>query len=172
MKTLTTLFKNSVFLLFLAAISCAGGKALSTDYVKPPVEAEGTFALIYYGGKNVHDLETVAILDKEEDGYQIKPYSPEFDYKIINNVEAGTAFEKGEGFLQHLNLIHSSETRAIKGPAGEIIGYEIRPLFMSAHFYTTDPLQTTYVLMPDNVVRVYVSHKEQRGPSSGILYKK
>ncbi len=151
--------------LLLLTVSCTGGTVLRTDYVKPPVADAGLFSLILYGGQNIHDLETVTILDKEGDMYHVQPYSPEFNYRINKNLKLDEALEQAENFLGNLHFFHQTGTRVIKDPNGEIIGYELRPLFMSVHFSVTDPVETSYVLMEDNSVRVYVSHQGPRGPS-------
>jgi hypothetical protein len=53
-----------------------------------PAEITGTFILILYGGRFSDDVETIAILDLEGDGYTLEPFAPDFDFRIKKGVPA------------------------------------------------------------------------------------
>jgi len=146
--------------LLLLLSGCASGTLLSTQSLADLDPGHGTYNLILYGGQNARDLQSIAILDRSGDPYTILPYGATFTYRIIENLSASEAMERGEGFINDLYAYRTTERREIHGPDHTVIGYELRPLFMPI---TTgrlgDLLDTSYLLQADNQVLVYVGFK-------------
>ena len=78
-------YSNILFLLAIIIISVNHAFALSehlrTEEVKED-DVKGVFTLILYGARDINDIETLAILDREGDQYTLEPYAPAFDYKV------------------------------------------------------------------------------------------
>jgi len=149
--------------LLLTLTACASGTLLPTDYLHShQIDDKGTFDLILYGGRNVHDLKTVAILDRDGDPYTIVPFGAEYFSRRLDNLPLPEAFSKGEQFIANSLYYSTTEIKVIKGPDGSIIGYELRPLYMSLYVGGTgDVLSTAYLLKKDNTVVAYITRSRQ-----------
>jgi len=137
--------------------ACAPGKALRTD-VAPSGDVQGTYTLILYGGNYSDDLETIAFLDKEGDRYTLEPYAPEFVFRVRNGLSADRALREASEFIRSHADFHREQVRGIRDEKGEIIGYELRPLYLSITFGTDDVLDVDYLLKEDRVL-VFVKLK-------------
>lgn len=65
--------RRSAYILLLISYvalltSCASYRFLRTEYSKDK-DIQGTFTLMLYGSRHLDDIETIAILDIEGDGY-------------------------------------------------------------------------------------------------------
>jgi len=135
--------------LFL--VSCTSGIRLNTQgtgYSK----AEGTYRVILFGCNFGNDLETIAFLDKEGDKYVFEPYAPDFNFKIKKGVQAEEALKEAGEFVNCNTSFMHLQTYGIIGPNGEILGYEIRPLYEPFAYGAQDVLLTDYWLKDDKVV--------------------
>jgi hypothetical protein len=146
-------------LLLICLNSCAPVSYLKTETVRAS-EVTGTYTVILYGAQYSDDLEDVAILEKEGDGYPFEVYAPEFDYKIKRNVPAKEALEAAEQFVRFHHAFWKSRLSKITDPAGNTIGYEVRPLYAPLYSGYPDILDVSYILK-DNKVIVRVSFKEE-----------
>lgn len=123
-------------------------------------DVTGTFAVIYFGGRFMEDVETVAFLDLDGDRYTFEPYAPEFDYRIEKGVPAKEAIERAERFVSgHRSYGHSLLSRVLD-EKGVVIGYELRPLYRPLMFGISDVLDVHYFLRGDTV-RIYIYLKLQ-----------
>jgi len=147
---------------FIVLTGCASGTMLSTQALQEGhAPSDGTYTLILYGGQNVYDYETIAILDRSDDPYTILPFGAPFHYRVIREVSAADALRQGDSLMNDLNGYQAMERRGISGPDKTLIGYELRPLF--APLFTgrhSDALTTSYLLGADNSITVYVSLKD------------
>ena len=135
--------------LFL--VSCTSGIRLNTKgtgYSK----AEGTYRVILFGCNFGNDLETIAFLDKEGDKYVFEPYAPDFNFKIKKGVQAEKALKEAGEFVNCNTSFMHLQTYGIIGPNGEILGYEVRPLYEPLAYGDQDVLLTDYWLKDDKVV--------------------
>jgi len=142
-----------VFLAFLLS-GCAfwlAGSGLEPRPVKKS-DIEGTFTAILYGANHMNDLETIAILDKEGDGYEFEPYAPEFVYRIKKHIPAKEALSEAEKFVSWHYSFRSVQLGRIPGPEGRTIGYEVRPLYYPLDFGLMDVLDVNYFLRGDKVI--------------------
>jgi len=159
-KTKTT-FKITVIVLSLlvAGVSFAHAKYLKTLEAKAE-EITGSFTLILYGGRHVNDLETIALLDREGDQYEFEPYAPEFDYKVKKGVPAGDALNESGKFVSFHNAFWRSQLSKILDEKGNIIGYELRPLYRP-FVYGRDDLLEVYYRIKESKVIIYIRMKPE-----------
>lgn len=143
----------AVFILFLSLIgyACAPAKHLRT-YDAAPAEITGTYTLILYGARYSDDVETLAILDPEDDPYSFEPYAPDFDYKVKKEVPAREALAEAQGFVSFHHSFSRSRITKILGPAGETLGYEVRPLYLPLEFGYSDILDVSYWISGSKVM--------------------
>lgn len=137
--------------------ACAPGKALRTDVV-PGGDMPGTYTLILYGGNYGDDLETIAFLDKEGDSYTLEPYAPAFAFRIKKGLTADRALREASEFIRSHAEFQREQFRSIRDEKREIIGYELRPLYLPITFGTDDVLDVDYWLKEERVL-VFVKLK-------------
>lgn len=147
-KILTTLL-----LTVLLITSCATGLRLNTEYINTPHEFPGKFSLILYGARYIEDVETVAILDTDGDGYEMIPYAPEYDFTIIKGLSGDEAFTLAKEFIGFHRDYLSFVTRKIFDDKGSVIGYELMPLYTSRG----NPLRLSYYFEGEGRVKVYIN---------------
>jgi hypothetical protein len=148
-KSITATFM--LIFILITAYSCVNVKYLHTDKAAPS-EITETYTLLLYGGRYLDDVKNVAILDKEGDRYTFDIYAPEFDYTVRKQVPAKDALEEAN---KHVSFHHSffrSKLRKILDAEGNVIGYELRPLYHLQEFGTSDILYTEYTLKDDKVI--------------------
>ncbi len=151
-----------VVALALLLSSCAGARHLRAEPVSDDKEIFGTFDLILFGGNYLDDLETVAILDREGDGYVMKPFSAEFNFKTLEGLSAKDAIDKAN----HHVSFHSSFTgtwlrRVLDEEGARVIGYELRPLYDPFSIGEYNVLEIDYWLKEDGEVKVTIRLKER-----------
>ena len=147
---------------FVAVNSCAQRASLRTVYAHPS-EITGTYTLFLYGGRYMEDLETVAILAKEETPYAFEIYSPEFNYKVINGLSADEAYRKAAAFVSfHHAFDHFIVSKILDGN-GTAIGYEVRPYYRPFEYGYSDVLEVWYTVHDGKVIaRVHLKPEVER----------
>jgi hypothetical protein len=115
-------------------------------------EVTGVFTLILYGGRYLDDIETIAILDKEGDQYTFEPYAPEFDYRIKRGVPAKEAFVEAKIFVSSHSSFRRAQLGKILDNNGNIIGFEVRPLYFPLTYGVSDVLDVDYWLKDSKVI--------------------
>ncbi len=148
-------FAALIFSLGLLYEIPAEGKSLTTEEVTS-MDTSGTFSLILYGGRFYRDVESLALLDLEGDGYTLDPYVPDFDYRVETGLSAKEALDRAERFLSAQYAFRRTILSKILDGNGKTIGYELRPLYDPLTFGITDVLDVDYVLQKDGKVRVYI----------------
>ncbi|MEW6002599.1 MAG: hypothetical protein AB1638_08150 [Nitrospirota bacterium] len=141
-------------ILLLTLSSCASVR-LKTEAARD-AGVTGDFNLILYGGRYSDDLETLAILDVAGDGYEFVPYAPEFDYKIIKNVQAEEALRLAKSFVSFHRSYRYSLLSRILDPQGKAIGYELKPLYDPVAYGISDVLDINYWLQEGGKVKVTI----------------
>lgn len=149
--TYSFIFLFTIGFFIMTSFSLAFAKFLKTEQAKPE-EVTGVFSLILYGGRHSSDLETVAIFDKEEDQYEFEPYAPEFDYKIKKEIPAGDALKEARKFVSFHNSFWRSQLSRIIDEKGNIIGYELRPLYYPFVYGSDDVLEIYYRIKDGKVI--------------------
>ncbi len=121
-----------------------------------PQDISGSFTLIKYGGRYADDFETVALLDKEGDGYTLIPFAPDFDFKIKEGLSGEEAFEESRKFVSFHPAFWRLQIRKIISIKGETIGYEIKPLYLPFYFGFSDIIDIYYWLKKEGEIKVMI----------------
>lgn len=158
------MFRNSACIIvsiFLASFvfmlgSCAGGKQLRTELARDS-EMSGSYTLILFGKRDAYDLKTIAFLDKEGDGYELVPYAPEYDYKVIKNLPFTEALNKAQDFVKWHRDYRSSQVRKILDDQGNAVGYEVRPLYDPMVYGISNILIVRYWVQEGGKVKVTIN---------------
>jgi hypothetical protein len=158
-NTVVCIFAFMVISVLTTSDSFACEKPLRTEEAKAS-EITGTYTLILYGGNYSDDLETIAILDREGDQYNFEPYAPDFDYRIKKGVPAKEALKEAEKFVSFHNSFWRSQISRIIDNKGNIIGYEVRPLYQPFTFGISDILDVYYWLKEGGGVKVLIRLKQ------------
>lgn len=137
--------------------SFAMGPSLKT---LPSSESEltGGYSLILYGGRYMGDVETVAILVKDDSPYAFEPFAPDYEYKIRRGLSAERAIQDAREFVSMHPAFVRTIMSAVADPKGTVIAYEMRPLYMPVTYGISDVIDVDYVLK-DNKVVVFVKAK-------------
>jgi hypothetical protein len=142
----------SVFLLAVSfCVSCTPGIRLSTQGAQDS-EVAGTYTVILYGCNFFNDLETIAFLDKNDDRYSFQPYAPDFKYREKKGMAAAEALAEAKKFVNCNTSFGQPQLSRIVAPDGDILGYEVRPLYYSFGYGGEDVLDTAYRIKGDRVV--------------------
>jgi len=141
-----------VIIVFVS--SCAPGRYLRTERADTS-GIEGNYNLILYGGLYSEDVKNLAILDKDNDPYTFEIYARKGDYTVQKNVSAKEALDKAQRFVSRHRSFIRSRLSSILDPAGNIIGYELRPLYQMLEFGNSD-LLSVYYEITDSTVMVHI----------------
>jgi hypothetical protein len=168
----------SIFFASLVLIlgSCAGGKQLRTE-LAPGSEIKGNYTLILFGTRSAYELKTVAFLDKEGDGYELVPYAPEFNYKVIKNVSGTEALKKALDYVKWHRDYRSTQVRKILDEQGSVIGYEVRPIYDPLAYGISNVLLVQYFVQEGGKIKVMIrlhptaeEHLKRAMPASGVRW--
>jgi hypothetical protein len=147
--------KTTCLAAFLLAssfcVSCAPGIRLHSEGAGDS-EITGNYRVILNGCNFLNDLETIAFLDKEGDQYTFEPYTPAFNYRVKKEVAAADAVAMAQKFVDCNTSFKYVRMSRISTPNGDILGYEIRPLYRPFTYGVDDVLYTAYILRGDKVV--------------------
>jgi hypothetical protein len=121
-----------------------------------PSEITGTFTLILYGGNYADDLETIAILDLEGDRYRFEPFAPDFDYRLRPGMPAKEAFATAEKFVSFHSAFWRTQLSKILDRSGNVIGFELRPLYRPLVYGFSDILEVNYWPKEDGKIKVMI----------------
>jgi hypothetical protein len=158
MRKQSSYYLISVILLALVVTlgSCAGGKQLRTELAQDS-EITGSYTLILFGTRNAYELKTIAFLDKEGDGYELVPYAPEYNYKVMKNVPGTEALNKALDYVKWPRDYRSSQVRKILDDQGSVIGYEVRPLYDPLAYGISNVLVVQYWVQEGGKVKVTIT---------------
>jgi len=141
--------------------SCAAN-TLVTSHRVPGAKLEPvTYTVILYRNLAVDYLATVALLDREDDAYTILPRDADFTYSLVKNLSAGEALQAAENFFHTQPSYSRTEVRAITGPDGKLLGYEVRPLYQLFVYGTDDVLDISYSLQTDHEIKAWIRLKDR-----------
>lgn len=151
---------RSVFIAILALVILSGpaDAGIGAKRIDGVSGINGTFDVIFFGARHLDDPETIAILDID-DGYEIVPRSPKFDYKTEKAIASKDAIDKSLKFIKNHTSYMGHYIRAILDEKGKAIGYEIRPLYRPLTYGETDVLDIGYALNKSGKVFVIIRLK-------------
>jgi hypothetical protein len=145
----------AAWLVLLLLASCAATRAVKLEPFSDIQAIKGQYTLIIYGGNYTNDPETAAFLDKEGDGYELVPYAPSFDYRVVKGLSVAESFRLAETvFDGNTSYLRTYVKRIVV--AGETVGYELRPYYMPLRYGYSDILNIDYALEKGGRIRVYV----------------
>ncbi len=139
------------FLLSVSfCVSCTPGIRLNTQGYNSAVT--GTYNVIFYGCNYFNDLQTIAFLDRADDRVTFEPFAPAFDYRVKKGVAANEALAEANHFVNCNTSFRNAQLSSIIAPNGDILGYEVRPLYHPFTYGVADVLYTDYRLKGDRVI--------------------
>ncbi|NCO68550.1 MAG: hypothetical protein COZ31_11015 [Nitrospirae bacterium CG_4_10_14_3_um_filter_44_29] len=141
----------SIFLIFGCSFPLSKER-LIPEPLKGGKSIQGTFTLILYGANHSNDLETIAILDREGDGYEFEPYAPEFQYKTKKHLPAQEALSEAEKFVSWHHSFRNIIISEITDEKGSQLGYEVRPLYYPWEFGFSDVLEVDYFKSGNKII--------------------
>jgi hypothetical protein len=134
------------------------GRSLRTIPVDDPAVITGSYTLFVIGGTHGEDVKNITVIDLEGDSFTFQPYVSEYDYYKQENLEAQEALKEAVHAVSWYHAFWRIKIRSIVDDAGNVLGYEIRPLYSLLQFGISDILITNYIVK-DNTVFVYLSFK-------------
>lgn len=162
-----------LFLFALCACSVTSS-ALRLVPAEPPLTSDQRYRLLLYGGLDSNDFEAVAVLDRLDDRFLLISHTKTINVRLLEEVTIAEALAETKVFLGRNNYFAGMETKAIIGPDGLEIGYEIRARHSPLAGRMGDDLDTTYLPGPDDTVIFYVYYPPQSngGPDDPIILGK
>ncbi|MBM4147112.1 MAG: hypothetical protein FJ240_12720 [Nitrospira sp.] len=137
------------------SLSFAFEKPLRTESAEVSA-INGFLTLILYGARFLDDIETVVIFDIEGDQYYFEPFAPDFDYKIKRGMQAKEALAEVQKFVSFHHAFWRSQLSRILDPNGNIIGYELRPLYNNFVYGRSDVMDVYYWLKEGGKIKVTI----------------
>jgi len=150
MKTTFSLLIGAA-IFCLAIISCAGPRYLRTADTSPKGLA-GDYDLYLYGHRFAADYKNIAFLMPVGGKYTFELYAPEFDYIVKKGLPAKEALAVSENFVRFHYSFKSSQLSEILDYEGNVIGYELRPLYSALDFSYSDIFETHYIIKDGKVI--------------------
>ncbi|ADH84942.1 hypothetical protein [Desulfurivibrio alkaliphilus] len=149
----------TLLLLALTAVgnqSCATATGLSTIQVDQP-PAAGTYHLLLHGCNYTNDPHTIAFFWPTEQPYTFKPYSPAFQFRLLEGLPMADALAQAHDFVNCSPHFDTARLRAVTKQPDGIIGYELRPLYVQpSPLLRRDVLQVYYRLLGAQEVRINI----------------
>jgi hypothetical protein len=124
-----------------------------------------------HGGRYSEDIENVAILDKDGDQYTFEILGREDNYTVQKNVPANEALDKAQKFVSRHRSFMRSRLSRILDPAGNVIGYELRPLYQMFEFSYSDVHSINYS-MKDSTVIVNIRPSQELEQKEPFLFRR
>ena len=149
-------------LFLLPVLSCATvGRGLITYPARDSDLGTGPFTVILYSVSEHNFLQTAAFLDLEGDAYELQPFGASFNYSRIKGLSGAEAVRRAREFIASRVVCNKIGLRAIKGPEGTPVGYELRPLLLPITYGESDVLDISYFPRQDGKIIVYVQLKDR-----------
>ncbi len=162
----------SVFLPTLLLTGCATYKGTLMTQSIGAIEPSGTYTAIRYGSSSYDDYDAFALIVPDSGSYTFEIYKPDFEVRSSSRLSAKQALDLAGTFLGRHPEFARTRISGIVNAGGEVIGYEVRPLFKLTRFGQEDLITINYLLKENNMVEVRVNLDEKvknilRGGDSG-----
>ncbi|MEN8263706.1 MAG: hypothetical protein ABFR82_09610 [Nitrospirota bacterium] len=133
-----------LILLLTVSLSFAMGTYMKTETVTA-ADISGSVTLFLYGSGN---LKRTSILDIEGDDYTFEISDSAHNYIVTKGVDAEQALQNATAFIS------SRQYRMIKimSDEGQIMGYELRPLYSVFRYGSSNILDVDYRIRGKTVV--------------------
>lgn len=150
----------TIIIIAILTVSCTftGHVRLKSEDAPDSVKGEGIYDLILHGNRYGDDLVTVAILDNASDSYVFEPYATAHDYTIKRGLEGTEALQEAANFVSSHSAYWTNRVRRISDSEGNVLGYEVRPLY-HRHRYGYSNLINVDYLLKDKKVSVFIQLK-------------
>jgi len=159
-NTKTLLLLMTLFMICFMIMGCEQyQRALITRPAKA-IDQSGAYTVIRVGGSHSEDYSAFALLIPETGKFRFDVYKPDFEYRTAKGLTAKQALDMAETFVAAQPYFNYSQTSEIMGPEGNVIGYEVRPLYREIMFGQSDILLIAYLLRANNTVEVRVDIHE------------
>ncbi len=140
-------------------MGCSGITSnIKREVLKNQTIVPGNYAVIFYGARHSEDLETVALLDYEEDEYTFEPFANEYDYST-HKYEEKQALTEAIKFVSWYPSYWRTRLSRITDENGRLLGYELRPLYHSISTYGYSDVLNVFYKLKDKKVVISVSLK-------------
>jgi hypothetical protein len=161
-----------VFVISLILAGCAIYKVSLKTQEIGAIEPAGTYTIIRYGNSSYEDYDSFALIVPESGKYTFEIYRPSFDYRSSTGLTANQALDMARTFVGRHPEFARSQISGIVSPGGDVIGYEVRPLYKQTRFGQEDIVKISYLLKENYIVEVRVDLEEAvknilRGGDSG-----
>jgi hypothetical protein len=153
-KTWSVVF--GILLACLLSGSCAYNQAYIQTKDAPNSEITGSYTVFLYGANHYNDIATVAIMAPTDGLYTFDIYAPDWAFRTVKGVPGKDAVAVAESFVSWHSSVIRTQTAKILASDGKVIGYEIRPLYMSTTFGREDVMYIDYLLKDNNHIEVHV----------------
>ena len=150
-----------LILVFLLLASCVARSMITTRQIAAADIVPASYTVIRYSNLAVDYLTTVAFLDREDDAYTIVPQGPEFAYTVSKGLKSEEALRLAEDFVRSRPSYNGTEIKAIMDPAGNLLGYEVRPLYQLFVYGQRDVLDIAYFSRPENKIEVWIRLRDR-----------
>lgn len=137
--------------LMLTLTACMPGVYLRTEEIAA-ADQKGAYTLFLYGCGVPDRIENLAVLAREGGTHEFGLYAPAFEYKVRKGLALEEALAEAETFIRCSSHYHKSQLSRILDPAGTVIGYELRPLYLPFEFGRSDVLWVRYKASGNKVV--------------------
>lgn len=154
-KTMAAVIFGILSACFLCA-SCAYNQSYIQTKDALNSEITGSYTVFLYGANHYNDIATVAILVPADGKYTFDIYAPDWAYRAVKGVPGKDAVAMAESFVRWHSSVLRTQTAKILAPDGKVIGYEIRPLYMSTTFGREDVMYIDYLPKDNNRIEVHV----------------
>jgi hypothetical protein len=154
------LFSIIITTFVILTVSCALSRhvRLKSEGVTDTGTVKGSYDLILYGNRYGDDIKTVAILDNTSDAYTFEPNAPAYDYTIKSGLEGNEALQEAANFVSSHSAYWTNRIKRISDSEGNVLGYEVRPLYRRHRYGYSDMLNVDYFLK-DEKVSVFIGLK-------------
>lgn len=124
----------------------------ATTEIHEEAEMSGIFTVYFYGYNYQNDPESAVFFDIEGDDYTFEIFGHEYDYVVLDNLQADEARKEAEKFISQHTRYYRSQLSRIFDHNGKLIGYELRPLYHTIAYGRSDILDIYYRIKDSKVV--------------------
>ena len=124
-------------------------------------EIAGTCTVVLYGAHHHNNIAAFALLIPEGGQYTFAIYWPAYNYRTIKGVPATDAVEMAEKFVGwHPEFIRSQMSKIFDNN-GQVIAYEVRPLYEQTTFGVQDVKYLDHSFEDNDKVVVHIRLADQ-----------
>ncbi len=142
---------SAATLLASLLLSCAGPRYLKTEK-SAAEEIEGTYDLVLYGQRYADDFKNVAFLIRQGGKYAFELYAPAFSYTVKKGLTVKKALDEADKWVRFHYAYLASSLSKVLDHDGNVIGYELKPLYSPLAFSYSDVLDVRYIIKNGKVI--------------------